>query len=256
MERIAPDEAGRLTVELVRSKVDVLVAQGPAIPGVKAEAGSLPVVFGFSGDPVAANFVTSLARPGGNLTGITLLAAELAGKRVELVKEAAPRISRIAVLVNPLHAGENQELRESELAAKRLGLTVQQFRARTIEEVSAALEGMARDHVDGVVALSNLLVMRQRNAIAEFAAKQRIPTISGWEDFAVDGNLMTYGPNLQHAWQHLATHVDKVSRGAKPADLPVEQPKKLQFVINLRTAKAIGLAVPSSLLVRADRLVE
>jgi ABC-type uncharacterized transport system substrate-binding protein len=256
MELATPDEAARLTAELVRSKVDVLVAQGPAIPGVKAEAGSVPVVFGFSGDPVAAGFVTSLARPGGSLTGMTLLAVELAAKRVELLKEAAPRLSRVAVLVNPLHAGENQELREAQTAAQRLGLKLQQLPVRTIGEVNAALATLARDHVDGVVALSNLLIMRQRNLIAEFAAKQRIPTISGWEDFAVDGNLMTYGPNLHDAWRRLATYVDKVLKGARPADLPVEQPTKFQLVINLKTAKAIGLTVPPSLLIRADRIIE
>jgi putative ABC transport system substrate-binding protein len=256
MEGNTRDEAARLTAELVRSKVDVLVAQGTAVPGVKAEAGSTPVVFGFSGDPVAAKIVTSLARPGGNLTGMTLLAVELAGKRVELLKEAAPPISRVAVLTNPLHVGEDQELRESELAAQRLRLTLRQFPVRTVPEVNAALEAMARDHVDGVVALSNLLIMLQRNAIAEFAAKQRIPTISGWQDFAVDGNLMSYGPNLQHAWRRAAIYVDKVLKGTKPADLPVEQPTTFQLVINLKTAKAIGLTIPSSLLIRADRIVE
>jgi putative ABC transport system substrate-binding protein len=256
MERIATEEAARLTAELVRSKVDVLVAQGPAIPGVKVEAGSLPIVFGFSGDPVAANFVTSLGRPGGNLTGISLLAVQLAAKRVELLKEAAPRISRLAVLFNPLHAGENQELHEAELGAQGMGLSVQEFPARTVEEVNAALERMARDRVDGVLALSNLLIMRQRNAIADFAKKQRIPTISAWEDFAVDGNLMTYGPNLQHAWQRLASYVDKVLKGAKPADVPVEQPTKFQLIINLKTARALGLTIPQSLLLRADRIIE
>jgi putative ABC transport system substrate-binding protein len=256
MEGNTPDEAARLTAELVQSKVDVLVAQGSAVPGVKAEAGSTPVVFGFSGNPVAAKIVTSLARPGGNLTGMTLLAVELAAKRVGLLKEAAPRVSRVALLTNPLHVGEDEEVHESQIAAQRLGLTPRHFPARTIAEVNAALEAMARDHVDAVVALSNLLIMRQRNAIAEFAAKQRIPTISGWQDFAINGNLMTYGPDLQHAWRRAAIYVDKILRGTKPTDLPVEQPTTFQLVINLKTAKAIGLTIPSSLLIRADRIVE
>jgi putative ABC transport system substrate-binding protein len=256
MEGNAPDEAGRLTIELLRSKVDVLVAQGTAVAGVKAEAGSVPVVFGFSGDPVAAKIVTSLARPGGNLTGFTLFAVELAGKRVELLKEAAPRVSRVAVLTNPLHAGENDEVRETQVAARRLGLAPQHYPVRSLNEINAALEAMARDHVDAVVALSNLLIMRQRKAIAEFAAKQRIPTISGWEDFAVDGNLMSYGPNLEHAWRRAAIGVDKILKGTKPADLPVEQPRTFQLVINLKTAKAIGLTIPPSLLQRADQVIE
>jgi len=200
-----PDEAGRLTAELIRSRVDVLVAQGQAVPGVKAASGSTPVVFGFSGDPVAAKIVSSLARPGGNLTGFTLLSVELAGKRVELLKEAAPRVSRIAVLTNPLHPGESDELRETELGAQRLGVTFHPFPVRTVAEVIAALDTMTRERFDGVVALSNLLIMRQRNAIGAFASRQRIPTISGWEDFAVDGNLMSYGPNLQTAWRRAAT---------------------------------------------------
>lgn len=256
MERIAPEESARLTAELVRSKVDVLVAQGPALPGVKAEAGSVPVVFGFSGDPVAAKFVMSLGRPGGSLTGMTLLAVELAGKRVDLLKEAVPHMSSVGALTNPSHVGEEEELRQSQIAAQRLGLRLQPFLVRTAPEVTAALETMSRDHIDAVVALPNLLIMRERNAIAEFSAKHRLPAISGWEDFAVDGNLMTYGPNLQHAWRHLASYVDKILKGTKPADLPVEQPTKFQLVINVRTAKALGLTIPPPLLVRADRVIE
>ena len=257
MEGNAPEEAAKLTAELVRSRVDILVAQGQAVPGVKAEAGTVPVVFGFSGDPVTARLVTSLARPGANLTGFSLLAPELAGKRVELLKEAAPRISRLAVLTNPLHPGEDRELRETQVAALRLGLMLQQFPVRTVGEVNTALEAMTRDHVDGVIALSNLLIMRQRSAIAEFAAKYRTATISGWEDFAVDGNLMSYGPNLKHAWRQVAaTYVDKILKGAKPADLAVQQPTEFQLVINQRTARALGLNIPSSLLLRADRVIE
>ena len=257
MEGNAPEEAAKLTAELVRSRVDILVAQGQAVPGVKAEAGTVSVVFGFSGDPVTARLVTSLARPGANLTGFSLLAPELAGKRVELLKEAAPRISRLAVLTNPLHPGEDQELRETQVAALRLGLMLQQFPVRTVGEVNTALEAMTRDHVDGVIALSNLLIMRQRSAIAEFAAKYRTATISGWEDFAVDGNLMSYGPNLKHAWRQIAaTYVDKILKGARPADLAVQQPTEFQLVINQRTARALGLKIPSSLLLRADRVIE
>jgi len=256
MEGTAPDEAAGLSAELVRSKVDVLVAQGHAVLGAKSAAGSVPIVFIFSGDPVGAKIVPNLARPGGNLTGITLQAVDLAGKRIELLKEAAPRVSRLAAFVNPLHPGEDAEFRESQTAAQRLGLTLRDFPVRTVAEVSAALQAMARARVDGVVAFSNALIMSERNVIAEFAIMYRIPTISGWEDFAVDGNLMTYGPNLQDSGRRVATYVDKVLKGAKPADLPVEQPRKPQLVINLKTAKALGLTIPPSLLLRADRVVE
>ncbi len=253
---LAPDEATRLAAELVRSKVDVLVVQGPAVRAVKAATESVPIVFGFSGDPVAAKLVTSLARPGGNLTGVSLLAVELAGKRVEMLKEAAPRVTRLAALTNPLHPGEDDEFRESRTGADRLGLTLRPFPVRTAADVNAALEMMARDHVDGIVALSNMLIMSQRNVIAEFAAKYRIPTISGWKDFAVDGNLMTYGPDVQDAWRHVATYVDKILKGAKPGDLPIEQPTKFELVINLKTAKALGLTIPQSLLLRADEVIQ
>jgi putative ABC transport system substrate-binding protein len=256
MEGTAPDEAAALSAELVRSKVDVLVAQGHAVLGAKPSAASVPIVFIYSGDPVGAKIVPNLGRPGGNLTGITLQAVDLAGKRIELLKEAAPRVSRLAAFVNPLHPGEDVEFRESEVAARGLGLTLRQFSVRTVADVNAALEAMPRERIDGVVAFSSALIMSQRNGIAEFAIRYRVPTISSWEDFAVDGNLMTYGPNLQESGRSVATYVDKILKGAKPADLPVEQPKKPQLVINLRTAKQLGLTIPPSLLLRADRVVE
>jgi len=255
MEGTAPDEAAGLSAELVRSKVDVLITQGHAVLGAKSTAASVPIVFIYSGDPVGANIVPNLGRPGGNLTGITLQAVDLAGKRIELLKEAAPRASRLAAFVNPLHPGEDVEFRESEAAARRLGLTLRQFSVRTLAEVNAALEAMPRDRIDGLVAFSSALVMSQRNEIAQFAIKYRVPTVSSWEDFAVDGNLMTYGPDLQESGRSVAIYVDKILKGAKPADLPVEQPKKPQLVINLKTAKALGLTIPPSLLLRADRVV-
>ena len=216
----------------------------------------MPIVFVFSGDPVGAKIVPSLGRPGGNLTGITLQAVDLAGKRIELLKEAAQSVSRLAAFVNPLHPGEDAEFRESEVAARRLSLTVRQFSVHTVADVNSALEAMPRDRIDGVVVFSNALIMSQRNAIAEFAIKYRVPTISSWEDFAVDGNLMTYGPNLQESGRSVATYVDKILKGAKPAELPVEQPKKPKLVINLKTARALGLTIPQSLLLRADEVIQ
>jgi putative ABC transport system substrate-binding protein len=256
MEGTAPDEAGKLSAELVRSNVDILVTQGHAVLGALTEARSVPIVFIYSGDPVGAKIVPNLGRPGGNVTGITLQAVDLAGKRIELLKEAAPNVSRLAAFVNPLHPGEDAEFRESQIAAQRMGLMLRQFPVRTVADVNAALQTMAREHIDGVAAFSNALIMSQRNAIAAFAVKYRIPTISGWEDFAVDGNLMTYGPNLQDSGRRVATYVDKILKGANPADLPVEQPRVPQLVINLKTARALALTIPPSLLLRADRVVE
>lgn len=256
MTGATPEESAKLTEELVRLKVDVLVAQGFAVPGVKNAAGSLPVVFAYSGDPVAAKFITSLARPGANLTGLSLLSVPLAGKRVELLKDVAPRISRLAALTNPLHPGEEEEFLEAKRVADRMGIMVRQFPVRSSAELNGALDAMVQDRVDGIIALSNLLVMLQRSAIAEFAVRHRIPTISGWEDFALDGNLMSYGPDLHNAFRQLATYVDKILKGASPADLPVQQPTRFQLIVNLRTAKALGLTIPPALLLRADRVVE
>jgi len=250
------DEAVKVTAELVRSRVDVFVVQGPAVDGVKAEAGSLPVVFVYSGDPVEAKLVHSLARPSGNLTGLTLFGVELAGKQLELLKEAVPRVSRVGVLVNPLHIGEYPEFERSQSVAQRLGLTLQHSLVRTVTDVRAALEAMARDRVQALIVFPNLLTMGQRHAIAEFATRQRIPAISGWEDLAVDGNLMTYGPDLHESWRYVATYVDKILKGAKPSDLPVEQATRLKLVINLKAARALGLTIPPALLLRADQVIE
>ena len=250
------DGAAKAAVELIGSKVEVLVVQGTAIDGVKDEAESVPVVFGYSGDPVEAKLVTSLARPGGNFTGMTLLALEVAGKQLQLLKEVVPNLSRVAVIVNPLHAGEDAEFQSSQIAAQRLGLALQYFPVRTVADVNAALEAIARDRDQAILAFPNLLIYRQRNAIAQFAATQRIPTMSGWADFAVDGNLMTYGPDLEESWRFIATYVDKILKGTKPAELPVVQPTKFELVINLKTAKILGLTIPPSLLLRADKVIQ
>src|SRR5947207_2059581 len=234
------DEAAKATAELARSKVDVFVSQGPAVDGVKTEAGSVPVVFVYSGDPVEAKLVASLARPGGNLTGMTVFGVDLGGKQLELLREAIPRISRVGVLVNPLHIGEYPEFGRLQSVAQRLAINLQRATVRTIPEVNTALETMARERVQALMVFPNLVTMRQRHTIADFAARHRIPAISGWEDFAVDGNLMTYGPDLREAWRYVATYVDKILKGVKPADLPVEQPARLQLVVNLKAAKALG----------------
>jgi putative tryptophan/tyrosine transport system substrate-binding protein len=250
------DEGTQAAIELVRSKIDVLVVQGPAMDGVAAAAGSLPIVMVYSGDPVEAKLVTSLARPGGNVTGSTLLTLDLAGKQLDLLKQTVPSLSRVAVLVNPLHPGDDQEFQTSQSAARRLGLTLQYVPVRTVPEVNAALEALDRDRVQALLAFPSLLIYRQRNAIAEFAAKQRIPTMSGWKDFAIDGNLMTYGPDLEEAWRIVASYVDKILKGSKPADLPVQQPTRFELVINLKTANALGMTIPPSVLVQADEVIQ
>jgi putative tryptophan/tyrosine transport system substrate-binding protein len=250
------DQAAHAAAELIRSKVDVLVVQGPAMPGVMEESGSLPIVTVYSGDPVEAKLVNSLRRPGGNVTGMYLLALDLAGKQLALFKEAVPSLSQIAILVNPQHPGDDAEFRASQDAAQRLGLVLRYADVRTVNEVNNTLATLSRDRVPAILAFPSVLIYRQRKAIAEFAIKQRIPTMSGWKDFAIDGNLMTYGPDVREAWRYVATYVDKILKGSKPADLPVEEPTKLELVLNVRTAKAIGLTFPPSVLTRADAIVE
>ena len=249
------DQAAHAAAELIRS-VDVLVVQGPAMPGVMEESGSVPIVTVYSGDPVEARLVTSLRRPGSNVTGMYLLALDLAGKQLALFKEAVPSLSQVAVIVNPQHPGDDAEFRASQDAAQRLGLTLQYADVRTVSEVNRTLDALGRDRVPAILAFPSILIYRQRKAIAEFAIKQRIPTMSGWKDFAIDGNLMTYGPDVREAWRYVATYVDKILQGSKPAELPVEEPNKLELVINLRTAKAIGVTFPPTVLARADAVIE
>ena len=252
----ARDQARDLVAELNRLKVDVIVAVGPMVFGAKAAAGTTAVVFGFSGDPVEAKLVTSLARPGANLTGITFLSYELVHKRLELLKEALPGLTRVAVLANVMHPGEQTELRESQAAARRLGITLQYVPVRAVDDFPAAFEAIVNERAQAVVAFPDVLIMSQAKNIAAFAAKSRIPTISGWAEFAAAGNLMTYGPNLRESWRYMATYVDKVLKGARPGDIPVEQASKFEFVINMRTAKALGITIPPSLQVRADQIVD
>jgi ABC-type uncharacterized transport system substrate-binding protein len=250
------DRARDLAVELVRLKVEVIVTQGPMVFGAKAATQSIPVVFGFSGDPVEAKLVTSVPRPGGNVTGVSFLALELVGKRLELLREVLPRLSRVAILANPEHPGEPAELRQSQRAAERLGLNVQYVQVRKADDFEAAFNRIERDGAEAIVAFPDVLIMSQAKAIAEFATKRRIPAVSGWGSFAAAGNLITYGPNLDESYRSIAAYVDKILRGAKPADLPVEQPTKFELVINVKTAKALGLTIPPSLLARADQIIE
>jgi putative ABC transport system substrate-binding protein len=242
--------------ELVRLKVDVIVTQGPMVFGAKAETQSIPVVFAFSGDPVEAKLVTSIARPGGNLTGVSLLTLELVGKRLELLQEVLPRLSRVAILANPEHPGESAELRESQAAAARLGLKAQYVQVRRAGDLEGAFTQIEREGAEAIVAFPDVLIMSQAKTIAEFATRRRIPAVSGWGAFAVAGNLMAYGPNVDESYQIVAAHVAKILSGTNPADLPIEQPTKFELVINLKTAKALGLTIPPAVLARADEVIQ
>jgi len=247
----------QLAVELVKSKPDVIVTQGgPATHPVIRAGATMPVVFGYSGDPVEAAVVSSLARPGRNFTGMTFLSFDLVGKRLELLKEVMPGLKRIAILANPQHPGEQGELRVSQAAAKALGLSFQYFQAQNAAKVEDALAAILKSHSEAMDVFPDGLLIRSRERIAEFSTKNRIPAISGWAQFAESGNLMSYGPNLRYAYRRLATYVDKIVKGAKPADLPVELPTTVELVVNLKAAKALGIKIPQSILLRADRLIE
>jgi ABC-type uncharacterized transport system substrate-binding protein len=245
-----------LAAELVRLNVDVIVAAGVAAYPAKASAERIPVVFGFSGDPIAAGFVDNIARPGHNMTGVAFLALELVGKRLELLKEAAPKISRIAVVAFPGHPGEPAEWKQTEATARALGLTLQRFEVRNAADFDPAFEAMEKGHVDAVHAFPDGVTMAQRARIAQFAVTRRLPSVFGWREYAEAGGLMSYGPSLDASWRRVAVFVNRILKGAKPASLPVEQPTRFELVINLKTAKAIGLTIPPSLLGRADEVIQ
>jgi putative tryptophan/tyrosine transport system substrate-binding protein len=249
------DRLSELAAELVQLKVNLIVSIGPATPYAAKSIKNTPVVMGYSGDPVDAGIVASLARPGGNVTGMTFFAAELAGKRVELLKEAVPRISHLAVLANPRHAGEQRELKETQTVAQAMSLPLQYLTVKTPGDFAEAFDAMTRARADALITFPDALTLAQRSEIAAFAARRRLASVSGWSEFAEAGGLMTYGPNLLDSFKRIAVYVDKILKGAKPADLPVEQPKKLELVINLKTAKQIGLTVPPNVLARANRVI-
>jgi putative tryptophan/tyrosine transport system substrate-binding protein len=245
-----------LATELAQLQVDVIVAQGAAATPAKTAAGAVPVVFGTSGDPVEGGLVASLARPRGNITGLTFLAFELVGKRLELLKEVLPKISRVAVLANPAHPGEQRELRETQNAAQSLGASLQYLQVKASADFDSAFEAVSSQHANALLVFPDALTIAHRVGIAEFAAKSRLPSMFGWKEYVEAGGLMSYGPNLQDMFgQRIAVYVDKILKGAKPADLPVEQPTKFELVINLKTAKQIGLTIPPNVLARADRVI-
>src|SRR5262249_30059002 len=208
------------------------------------------------GDPVEAGFVTSLARPGRNTTGMTFLALELAGKRLELLKEAAPKISRVAIIANRSHPGEQSELKETQAAAQALKASLQYLSITTAADFDKAFDAMRKDRPSGMLTFPDAFTLSHVETIAGFALKSRLPSMFGWKEYVEAGGLISYGPNLNDSYRRLAQYVDKILKGAKPAELPVEQPTKFELVINLKTAKQIGLTIPPNVLARADRVIK
>jgi putative ABC transport system substrate-binding protein len=244
-----------LAAELVRQQPDLIyVLGGDVAPSAKNATRTIPIVVAVSTDPVQAGLVPSLARPGGNLTGFTFALSDLAAKRLEMLHELAPRASRIAVLWNPDHA--DPDFRETQAAAPRLGVRIVSIETRRPDDFDAAFQTALRERADALIVVSSRLMIRERRRILEFAAAQRLPLATGWGAWAEGGALLTYGPNINEIVRRSAGHVDRILKGAKPADLPVEQPTRFELVINVKTAQALGLTLPQSLLVRADRVIQ
>jgi len=242
-----------LAAELVRLKVDVIVAASPpATEAAKQATSTIPIVFPVSGDPVAEGFVASLARPGGNLTGLATIGPELLGKQLEMLKTVAPKVSRVAVLQNP----SQQVQRQAEDAARALGVQLQVLKARTPSEIEAAFAAMSSQRAGSVLVMRDALFFAQQTQIVALAAKSRLPAVYGFREQAEAGGLMAYGASTSQLFRRAATYVDKILKGDKPADLPVEQPTKFELVINLKTAKMLGLTIPPSLLGQADQVIQ
>jgi putative ABC transport system substrate-binding protein len=251
------DRYPALAADLVRLKVNVIVAVGgAATKAAKQVTRTIPIVMSLVTEPVESGLVRSLARPGGNVTGTSIMAADLAGKQFELLKQAVPEVSRVALLWNPANPGSASQLREAEAAARAVGVRLQALEARVPQEIDSAFAAMTRERAGALVVLADAILYNQRKQIAELAAKSRLPSVSPLREYAEAGGLIVYSADFLDLERRSATFVDKILKGAKPADLPVEQPTRFDLIINLKTAKAIGLTIPPSLLLRADQIIE
>ncbi len=252
-----PERLPDLAAELARLKVDVIVAETtPASLAAKQATTTIPIVMTIVADPLGNGLVSSLARPGGNITGLSLQLPELAAKRLQLLKEVVPRVSRVAVLWNPASPITAPQFTETEAAARALGLQLESLEVRGPDDFERAFQAATRRRAGALLVLEDFLIVSQRTRIVAFAAKSRLPSVSGVPDFAEAGGFMVYAPNFPDISRRAATYVDRILKGAKPADLPVEQPTKFELVINLKTAKALGLAIPQSILIRADQVIQ
>ena len=245
-----------LAADLVRLKVDVIVTEGtPPSRAAKQATTTIPIVMTATGDPVVTGLVTNLARPGGNLTGASFFFPEIAAKRLELLKEAVPAVSRVLLIWNPANAVQEPAVKAIEAAAKTLGIGVQHVKVQAPADFGGALSAISKSR-DSLLVLEDALINLYSNQIADLAARRRLPTIFGLTIFVEAGGLMAYGPNRPELWRRAAIFVDKILKGAKPAELPVEQSTRFDLVINLKTAKALGLTMPPALLFQADEVLQ
>jgi putative ABC transport system substrate-binding protein len=258
--RYAEGKAERLpdlVAELVRLKVDIIVTTGPsATLAAKKASGTISIVFASAADPVGIGLVSSLARPGGNITGLSLMAPDLDGKRLELLKEAFPKVARVAFLWNPSGSRGNLPLTDMEAAAQALGLKLLSLEVRSLDDFEGAFTRAKREGAQAFITTTGALINTQQRRVLDFAAKNRLPAIYHYSEFVEAGGLMSYAPDNTDVWRRAADFVDKILKGAKPADIPVEQPTKFELVINLKTAKQIGVTIPSSVLARSDRVIK
>jgi putative tryptophan/tyrosine transport system substrate-binding protein len=247
-----------LAAELVRLKVDVIVAAGTATSAAAKNAtGTIPIVMMSGGDPVESGLIASLARPGGNLTGVSYsVGLETVGKGLELLKETVPKLRRVAVLSNPANPAQPLAIRNVKVAARSLGVQLQLLEARGPNDFDGAFAAMAKERVEALLVAADSRLAFHRTRLADLASRRRLPAAYGLREHVDAGGLLFYGPSIPDLFRRAATYVDKIFKGAKPADLPVEQPTKFELVINLKTAKALGLTIPQSILVRADQVLE
>jgi putative tryptophan/tyrosine transport system substrate-binding protein len=253
-----PERLSELAAELVRMPVDVIVASSPiGVRAAQQATGTIPIVMSTLPDPVGEGFVASLARPGGNTTGLTLDSEDLAGKQLELLKEALPKLSRVGVLRNSSSVGYDIARRQINVAARRLKLEVKDFPVSRTEDLAPTFAAMSQIGVGAILVRRDVLVVEPNRAeVVALAAQRRVPAMYNFRQFPDSGGLMSYGANVNEIQRRSAGFVDKILRGAKPADLPIEQPTKFELVINLKTARALGLAIPPSILARADQVIE
>jgi putative ABC transport system substrate-binding protein len=252
-----PDRLPALAAELVRLRVDVIVTGGPVPTRAAKEATfTIPIVMAQDSDPVGSGFVASLARPGGNITGLATFAPELSGKQLELLKETVPRLSRVAVFGNSINPVNAQMLREVELAARAFKVQLQSLDVPNPKDIETAFRAASKERADAVLALPSFLLTSQRKQVVDLAVKNRLPAIYDRSEFVEAGGLMSYATSFTDLSRRAATYVDKILKGHTPQDLPVEQPKKFEFIVNLKAAKQIGLTIPPNVLARADRVIK
>jgi putative ABC transport system substrate-binding protein len=244
-----------LAAELIQLKVDVIVTTDPGILAAKKASPTIPIVFAAAADPVGSGFVSSLARPGGNITGLSLMTPDLNGKRLELLKEAFPKVARVAFLWQSSSSRGNLTLTDMEAAAKALGLKLQSLPVRGLGDFESAFARAKRDGAQALITTTSSLINTQQRQVLDFAAKNRLPAMYPTSEFVEAGGLMSYAPNYADLYRRAADFVDKILKGTKPADIPVEQPMKFEFIINLKAAKQIGVTIPPNVLVRADRVI-